>query len=215
VASGQGFGYDTLAAALADERATKDIVQLKRGFVGEAQKALGEARAAVKKAEARDTDSAEAELARQNLKMMRTKVKQIINLRVEKVVRLAVHDAEVGRTAPVDRMLEEELKFYMGVHALAKLFAARLHVTAALEGDDRVKALEKEAAHAIAALVPALRAEPEEEPDDLITIHVLADVEEFVWKGGRRMRARKGDVMNVPKGLADVLLANGSAERAE
>jgi len=169
----------------------------------------------VKKAEARDTDSAEAEMARQNLKMLRTKVRQILNLRVEKLVRLAVHDAEVGRTAAVDKMLEDEIKFYSAIHALARLLGARLQVIASIETDEKVRALEKEAAQHLDGILPELHVAREEAEDDLVTIHILSDVEEFVWKGGRKMRPKKGDVMNLPKGLAEVLLGNGTAERAE
>jgi DNA replication initiation complex subunit (GINS family) len=211
---GRDFDYDTLAEALGDERATKDLVALRRGFVSDVVRVIGEARAALKKAEAKDSDSADAEMARQNMKMLRTKVRQIVNLRVEKLARAAVHAAQTGKPTPVESMLEDEMRLYSAFHSLARLFATRLQTLAGIESPEKVEELERDAARSLSGLVPSLALE-EPAPEDLVTIHILSDVGEFVWKGGERLSPRKGDVMNVPRGLAEVLLGNGSAERAE
>ncbi len=166
--------------------------------------------------EKRETDENRKGFVEDEIKNARTKVEDIINRRIGKIIKLA----SSGMSTQPKGMMDEERLLFEAVKS--HVDESRERIFASIWGESKeekrelIKSVEEKAAHPTVSTVEKDATIVErEDKEPLHIVRVLDDIPTFMGTDGRIYKVRKEDVIMLPKTNAEILCKRGVAVRFE
>ena len=253
---GEEMGFELIRQVQLKESRGQMLTKIPADFFEQLHAHIERLRSIAREETARDSMSARATLAQNELRSTVQLAREIVSHRLRKVAYRAVDALEGGKVevqnlTPAEHALYGDLAQFMA-RASGSLLPSDRSLKAASAATADAATTASPEADAAAALVPSLegagtfelptarpqsparsqtRAPPPDPPavrlappapppaiatarDDTV-VHMLKDVPQFAGEGGVSYALRQGDIVDLPRRLADVLVRKGVAEAVE
>lgn len=216
LADGNDFSFETLSKAEAVERKQPRLQRLEPSFWDQLQSYLQAMETNLRREQERNPASRKIALLHDELRNATRKSESLWEAREKKVTLHALKNSRADTATPPENALRSEQELY---EDLLRSFRAHVpQVITALEKPvemGRQGAAPPPAPNPAAVARPAPAAQPADAPappkalDESLTVRALVDVPPFVGLDGKTYHIKKGEVLTLPKRMADMLAKKG------
>jgi len=230
MAPGEDMGFKFIQQVQQRESRSHNLTKLPADFFSNLALHLEQLQVLAREEMARDPMSTTATLLQNELRNTTSLAQDIVLLRLRKMASRAVDSLEGGKVdvralTPAEKDLYGEMASFMAkarqelLPRAGPATASRASMRAAVEapapepiGDEETAPMDETEATTPEPVASQSPPSPQEEPGDAAFIHVLRDTPPFAGEDGQTYSLKKGDMVSLPKKLAQVLVDRGMAE---
>ena len=224
------MGFKFIQQVQQRESRSHNLTKLPADFFSNLALHLEQLQALAREEMARDPMSTTATLLQNELRNTTSLAQDIVLLRLRKMASRAVDSLEGGKVdvralTPSEKDLYGEMASFMAkarqelLPRAGPAASSRAAVRAAVEapvpepiGDEEAAPMDEAEATIPEPVASQSPPSPHAEPGDAAFIHVLRDTPPFAGEDGQTYSLKKGDMVSLPKKLAQVLVDRGMAE---
>ena len=209
----EDIDFELIRQVQLNESRSKNLTKVPADFFSALAEHIDALKARAREEVAADPMSARANLVQNELRSTIRLAQEIVSFRLRKIANRSVDALEGGKVdlrnlTPTEKELYDQLASFMARSKEGLLPAERRGDKGPVQEAPPVSVIEEPPP----ADVPpeATTAVSEEGADALV--HVLEDMPTFVGEGGRSYNLQKGDMVNLPRRMAQILIDKGVVE---